>query len=154
MKACTFFGNHSCSNEIYGCLVAAIKELVTTEKADTFYVGNEGNFDKMVQRALYEVKSEFPKIACFTVLAYIPGKKNPDVLPPVLETIYPEGIEKSLPRFAINSRNEWMINKSYFVIVYPSPFGNSAKMKEKAELKGKTVINLYEEAKKIAPFGI
>ena len=141
MKACTFFGNHECSDKIYNTLLIIIEELITAEKVDTFYVGNQGDFDRMVCRALADIKTRVKNIKCFTVLAYIPGKKREGELPPALETILPEGIETVLPKFAISYRNRWMVKNSDFVVVYPSDFGNSERMTEYSRRKGKVIKN-------------
>ncbi|MBQ7875457.1 MAG: hypothetical protein IJ306_09960 [Oscillospiraceae bacterium] len=152
MPACTFFGDSHCGDSVYSCLLAVIEKLIATEKVSTFYVGNNGNFDKLVQKALHQIKQEHTGVNCYTVLAYLPGEKKEFDLPSPLETIYPEGIENTPLRYAINSRNLWMINNSAFVVTYPSPFGNSAKLSDIAFFKKKYVINLKEEMQELFPF--
>lgn len=142
MPACMFIGNHEASEKIYPSLLAAIEELILSEKVSTFYVGNNGAFDHLAQKALFSLKQKYPEIKCFTVLAYLPGKETPYSLPPILETIYPEGFEKVPLRYAINHRNRWMLEHSSHVITFPSPFGNSSKLVAKARLSGKTVIDI------------
>ena len=142
MPVCTFFGSHESTEGIYNTLVIAIEKLILTEKVDTFYVGNQGNFDRMVRKALADIKTRVPGIKCYTVLAYIPGKKREGEPPEILETIVPEGVEIVNPRFAIPFRNCWMVNRSDFVIAYPSNFGNSKKMMELATRKNKAIIDL------------
>ena len=61
-------------------------------------------------------------------------------------TMYPDGLEKVPPKFAISKRNDWLISKSDIVIVYVKHhFSNSYKWMEKAKKKGAKVINLYHE---------
>ena len=152
MATCMFIGNHESSNKIYLTLLAVTEKLILTEKVSTFYVGNNGAFDRLAQKALLSLKKKYPEINCFTVLAYFPGKKTPFDLPPLLETIYPEGFEKVPPRYAINHRNRWMLERSSFVVAYPSPFGNSSKLAAKARLSGKTVIDISHETADIFSF--
>ena len=152
MPACTFFGDSKCTSSVYPCLAAVIEELVATERISTFYVGDNGNFDKLVQKALSEASKNHPEIKCFIVLAYLPGEKKEYVPSPLLETIYPEGIEKTPLRFAINRRNQWILSRSDFVVVYSSPFGNSRKIAEKAFISEKNIIDLSDEMKNLFPF--
>lgn len=64
--------------------------------------------------------------------------------------VYPEGLEFVPPKFAIIKRNNWMIKKSDFVVVYVKDLcGGAAKFKEVAEIKGKKVINIAEKTKQI-----
>ncbi len=147
-----FIGNHASSDKIYLTLLAVTEELILTENVTTFYVGNNGTFDSLAQKALFSLKQKYPEINCFTVLAYIPGKQNPYEFPSLLETIYPEGLEKVPLRYAINHRNRWMLERSSFVVACPSVLGNSSKLAAKARLSGKTVIDISKEIQDIFPF--
>lgn len=50
------------------------------------------------------------------------------------------------PRFAIDRRNCWMLDRADIVVVYvKSPVGGAAKFKAMAESKKKMVINLAEK---------
>ena len=151
MPACMFIGDHAVSREIYLTLLAVTEELILKEKVSTFYVGNNGTFDNLAQEALFHLKQKYPEIKAFIVLAYIPQKSNPFYLPPILETIYPEGLENVPPRYAINSRNLWMLKNSSFVVCCPSKFGNSSKIIAKARNSGKTVIDISVETRNIFP---
>lgn len=152
MATCMFIGNHEASDKIYLTLLAVTEELILTEKVSTFYVGNNGAFDRIAQKALFSLKQKYPEIKAYTILSYIPGAKTPFDRPPLLETIYPDGLEKVPMRYAINHRNRWMLERSSFVVAYPSPFGNSSKLAAKARLSGKTVIDISREANDIFPF--
>ncbi|MGN0629386.1 MAG: hypothetical protein ACI4IW_07150 [Oscillospiraceae bacterium] len=91
-------------------------------------------------------------IKCYTVLACMPGEKKEFWTPPLLETLFPESLEKTPHRFAVSRRNRWMLSRSAYVISCPSPYGNSMKLTEAAFRAGKTVINLKEEMTAIFPF--
>ena len=74
----------------------------------------------------------------YRVLAYLP--KGNDTIP---DSILPEGIELVHPRYAISWRNQWMIERSVYVIAYVTHnFGGAARFVDEAKRKGKTVINL------------
>ncbi|MBQ3500434.1 MAG: hypothetical protein IJA70_03295 [Oscillospiraceae bacterium] len=152
MPSCMFIGDHEASQETYHTLIAVIEELIVNEKVSTFYVGDKGSFDSYTQTALRLLQKKYPYIKCFIVLAYIPGKQNSFELPPILETIYPEGLEKTPLRYAINQRNLWMLKNSSFVVACPSAFGNSSKIVAKARLSGKTVIDISAETRNIFPY--
>ena len=143
MKSCTFFGHRYVGDDINEILYNTIIHLIENEKVTNFYVGNQGGFDSMVSKILRTLKTKYRYISYAIVLAYIPKKnENKDFL----NTIYPEGLEFVLPKFAIIKRNNWMIEKSEFVVVYVKDMcGGAAKFKEIAEKKGKKVINIAEK---------
>lgn len=59
------------------------------------------------------------------------------------DTIYPEILEKTPPKFAIPKRNRWMIEQSDFVVTYVTcDIGGAANFKRIAEKQNKIVINL------------
>lgn len=108
-----------------------------------FYVGNHGNFDYMVKQNLKTMKTAYPHIDYAVVLAYIPGKRGEDDYRDFSNTMYPDGLEKAPPRYAIDKRNRSMISQSQYVITYVKGIGGAYKYKEISEKKGKNVINLY-----------
>ena len=144
MKACTFFGHRDCPETIKPYLREVLVDLITNQGVDTFYVGNQGRFDGIVRSVLRELEQEYPEIHYAVVLAYMPGKKNE--YDDFSDTILPEGIEAVHPRYAIDWRNRWMLQRSDFVVTYIAhPWGGAAKFAEKAEREGKTVINLFRQ---------
>ncbi len=137
----SFFGHRDARQEIELKLERVLIQLIEQEQADVFYVGKEGNFDKMVQSILFRLQEKYPHIQIFIVLAYLPKEKGMDV--DVLGTIYPEGLEFVPRRFAICKRNDWMLSQSDVVITHAIfPVGNSIEMKKTAERKKKRVINI------------
>ena len=142
MKSCTFFLHRYVGDDISKILYNTIAELIENENVTNFYVGNQGAFDIMVAKVLKSLKNKHCYISYTIVLAYLPKQDgNRDFL----NTIYPEGLEKVPPKFAIIKRNDWMIEKSDFVVVYVKDVcGGAAKFKEVAEKK---VINIAEKIK-------
>lgn len=139
---CTFFGHKDTSDILRDKLKTAIEGLIVSHGVKMFYVGNNGAFDSLVQHTLDEIEKEYPEISFCVVLSYL-GERT---LPPVQDkTVFPEGQENALPRYAISKRNTWLINHSDFVICYVKhKFSNSYKWLEKAGKKGLTVINLAD----------
>ena len=139
---CTFFGHRDAPSSIEGRIRATIERLVL-EGVTFFYVGNNGNFDRMVHRQLKFLSTEYPHIRYYVVLAYMPTVKDEFDITDYSETIYPEGLESVPPRFAISKRNEWMIGKSDIVVTYVKySTGGAAHAKKLAERKGKMVVDI------------
>ena len=141
---CTFFGHRDCPSNIYDRVYAAIEEQIEHSKVDCFLVGEEGGFDRTVQRALFELKKKHPQILCLEVKAYYdPEKKD---APGLLESIYPECLTGVPKRFAIDRRNRYMIERSEVVITYVrKSIGGAAKFADIAVRKNKRVINLASD---------
>lgn len=142
MAACTFFGHRDCPSGIRGKLQAEIDRLICHYGVETFYVGTNGNFDRMAYAALVELRKRYQHIKVYRVLAYMPKPSDIAQDRSVLgDTILPEGIEKVHPRYAIVSRNNWMIDRSDYVIAYITHnFGGAYQAIEMAQKKGKTII--------------
>ncbi|MEE1279571.1 MAG: hypothetical protein UHH95_01925 [Oscillospiraceae bacterium] len=139
----TFFGHRDAPQNIQFALREILVNLIKHNNADLFYVGNQGGFDFIVRKTLKELQGEFPDIRYYVVLAYMPEQKKEFDLSDYSDTIYPDGLESTPPRFAIAKRNQWMIKQADIVITYVNYIvGGAAKYKELAEKKGKRVINI------------
>ena len=144
MAVCTFFGHRDCPETIKPRLREVLTDLIINQGVDTFYVGNQGQFDGIVRCVLRELAKEYPEIHYAVVLAYLPGKKNQ--YDDFSDTILPEGIEAVHPRYTIEWRNRWMLQRADFVVTYIAhPWGGAAKFAERAKREGKTVINLFRQ---------
>lgn len=140
---CTFFGHSNTPKEIQPKLEIVLIDLINNHNVDTFYVGNHGNFDFIVRITLEKLKLNYPNIKYVIVLAYMPNENSKLGNEDYSNTIYPEGIENTPPKYAIYKRNMWMVNTSDYVVVYvKSSIGGASKFKEISKAKGKTVINL------------
>ncbi len=136
---CIFFGHKDTPYEIREDLKETLIGLIEKEGIDKFYVGNNGNFDKMVLAVLKELNEIYPQISYNVVYAYIPNNGNEDHL----HTLYPEGIEAAPKKFAIDYRNKWMVKQADIVVAYINrSFGGAVKYVKQAERKGATIINL------------
>ena len=143
MASCTFFGHRNTPSKIAPVLYSLLIDLIEDKNVVDFYVGNEGNFDHLVKRTLKNLKKTHPNIRYTIVLAYMPGKR--EAYQDDQDTIYPDGLEKSPPKYAIINRNMWMINRSDYVVVYVDRiFGGAANFKQRSEKKGKIVFNLAD----------
>ena len=139
MTACTFFGHRDCPDGIKAELYKAIEQLITEKGVDTFYVGTQGSFDRMAYAALVELRLRYSRIKVYCVLAYMPKPGDTDTT----DAIVPEGIENAHPRYAIIHRNNWMIDRSDYVIAYVThSFGGAYQAVERAKKREKIVITL------------
>lgn len=140
MSSCTFFGHKDTPKEIEPTLRSTLIDLIENKCVDKFYIGNNGNFDYLVKKNLKLLTTLYPHIQYVIVLAYLQSNNTYDKYP---QTIYPEGLEHTPPKYAIIQRNIWMIDHSDYVVTYVKHIGsNSVKLKEIAEKKGKFIINL------------
>ncbi len=143
MKICTFFGHRDCPNTIKAKLQDALEDLIIHHHVDMFYVGNQGQFDVLVYRTLQELKKIYPHIRVTVVLAYMPGKKTDDDHDD--DTILPDGIESTPPRYAISKRNDWMLKQADYVVAYIThTWGGAYRCVEKAIRGHKIIIDLAE----------
>mgnify|MGYP000514572695 CR=1 FL=1 len=72
----TFFGHRRTPDSVKPLLKETLRELIEKDRADMFYVGNEGSFDWMVYDTLKELKTEYPFISYKVVLAYLEKRKK------------------------------------------------------------------------------
>lgn len=141
---CTFFGHKNAPFSIKPSLEDQIKLLIK-KGVDTFLVGNNGNFDLIVQGVLEKIALSNASIKYNIVLSRIDesaisGNQN--------ATLFPEGFEKFPKRFAISKRNDWLIKNSNYAIVYvQDKYSNSYKWLQKASKKRLNVINLFDKNK-------
>ena len=142
MAACTFFGHRDCPESIKANLKKEIEWLICDQQVDTFYVGIQGSFDRMAYSALKKLRSKYSYIKVYRVLAYMPRNdavSNDEAQSE--DTILPEGIERVHPRYAIVWRNNWMIDRSEYVIAYIThPTGGAYRAVERAKKKDRKVI--------------
>ena len=132
MPACTFFGHSQCP-DLRSELREAVMRLAG-DGIDMFYVGDNGRFDAQVRSVLSELGLRYG-----VVLAYLPKGTGADFG----DTMFPEGLELVHPRYAIERRNRWMLERSDYVVTYVRySWGGAAKFAALAERQGKRMIRL------------
>lgn len=143
---CTFFGHSDTPLDIRDKLKATLIDLIENCSVDLFYVGDKGNFDRLVLSVLRELSAVYP-IRYYVVLAYLPKEKSD------YPTLFPEGIETAPKRFAIDFRNRFMVRQSDIVVAYVNrDFGGAAKFVDIARKMGKSIINLsYNNLEDVSP---
>ena len=142
MTVCSFFG-HQDSTGIDEIIIYRVVKALMLQGVDTFYVGNQGRFDREVYKSLKRLKKIFPQIHYSVVLAYPPGKRRRYELYDEGCTMYPEEVADGPARFAIDRRNRWPISKSDYCVCYINhTWGNAYKYAMMARRCAVTVINL------------
>lgn len=138
-----FFGHKDTPSAVKPLLEQTVQRLIEENEEITFLVGTHGAFDLMAQSVLKQALQEYPQITCHIVLSYIPVDKDSEQY--ALPTLVPEGIESVPKRFAISFSNNYMVNKCDTVVCYISrDWGGATQFVNKAEKKGKVIINLAE----------
>ena len=139
---CVFFGHRDAPATISSAICRMIEMLIVQKGINTFYVGHQGNFDKMVYRELCRTKKKYPHVDCVVVLAYPPKKGEKWEL----ETLYPFGLEGKPRTYAILSRNRWMVEQADVVVSYVTRgFGGAAQAVSLAKRKGCEILSLLRE---------
>lgn len=139
MASCAFFGNRDFTGNIKDLLKDTVRDLILNHDVDTFYVGHHGNFDRSVIAFLKELKQEYPRINYLVMLSHLPCPAWLAEEP----TVFPEGLENVPPKYAILHRNDLMLEKADYVILYKRySTGGTARMERKAEAKGRVLIHL------------
>jgi len=141
MRACTFFGHRDCPETMRQKLSDVVERLIIEERVSVFYIGTHGNFDKMAYSVLSQLAQRYI-IDVYVVLAHLRRATGSRVFD-MRKTVYPEGLETVPRRFAIVKRNQYMIEKSDFVICYVNDnVTNAFKFVSRAKRKGLRIFNI------------
>lgn len=139
---CAFFGHKDSPESVRPLLEVAIRRIIEHYPDTTFYVGHNGNFDRMVLSVLKKLSAEITELSYAVILAYLPTGKTAECYNG-LPTIYPEGIESVPKKYAISYRNNRIVKQADMIICYIiHDFGGAAQFVKKAENKGKIVYNV------------
>lgn len=112
--------------------------------ADSFLVGDYGDFDGLAASVCLTLKKEYPHIEVCLILPYYRphiddytqqryNRFDSIITPPLEDTPY---------RYRIVKANEYMVDQSDTVIAYVRSSGGAAKTMEYAKRKAKTILNL------------
>lgn len=111
----------------------------------SFYCGGYGEFDRLSEQIIEEVRRGFPTVSCekLFITPYItpPYKERNDIMKERFDGILYPPIENVPYRFAIIRRNEWMVDKSDLLIAYVKySWGGAARTLEYARRKQKRIV--------------
>ena len=121
-KSCCFFGHRKIDETevLKNNLYVIIENLIVNEKLDTFLFGSKSQFDDLCHKIVTELKEKYPHIKRIYVRSafqHIPDWYEDSLLQHYEDTYFPEHMENA-GRASYVERNQEMINKSDFCIVY------------------------------------
>ena len=122
LYTCCFFGHRTINEneKLKSKLIEIIEKLIVDEKVDTFLFGSKSQFNSLCLELVTELKEKYPHIKRVYVRAEYPDineQYTNYLLESYEETYYPDHIRSS-GRAAYVERNNEMINKSHYCIVY------------------------------------
>ena len=117
-----FFGHRKIdeTEELKNNLRGIIENLIVNEKVDTFFFGSKSQFDDLCHKIVTELKEKYPhlkRIYVRSAFQHIPDWYEDSLLQHYEDTYFPEHMENA-GRASYVERNQEMINKSDFCIVY------------------------------------
>ena len=145
----TFIGHSSLekSDALFALIKEAILNNVDYYDKNIFYCGGYGDFDEMCRKVSCDLKLIFDNMEVVFVSPYFTLQQQNKIKNLIRAgmydaVIYPE-LESVPLKFAINYRNQWMIEKADLIIAYVnSEYGGAYKSLCFARRKGKNIINL------------
>lgn len=141
----TFFGHRDTPNNIRLVVEKVLIDIIKNNDKVIFYIGNQGNFDYIVINILKKLKGLYSNFEFFIVLAYMPNASYKNSCFSDLQTIVPDNLEYAHPKYAIEYRNRWMIQRCDLVITYvKSEIGGAAKFRRESIKKQKSIINIAD----------
>lgn len=111
-----------------------------------FFVGEEGRFNRTMQRLLEELATENNRVQFAVVLPSVSiSTTNLKRLPPHADMLIPAGIENVPPDLRVSKRDEWIIRRSELIVTcVKRNLGSSDLDMEYTNSSGRFVMNLYD----------
>ncbi len=134
-KTCFFIGSRYTPESVREQLVEVVEHHIVEYNVTSFIVGNYGNFDRLVQGVLRELKGRYTNIELSLLAPYI-FIKNTETPRGFDGTFYPDGLEFVPKRLAIIQANHYMVKNSDYLIARPGS-GNSRNIVEYAQQREK-----------------
>ncbi len=132
-RTCFLIGNHDAGAEIYPVLYAEIERHILEYDVREFFVGCYGKFDSLAARAVNEARICFDEIRLTLVMHYLNREKYDSIMHMFTDSIFPDGLEKVHPRYAITKGNRMMVDKADYLIAYARyTAGNTGRLLEYA----------------------
>lgn len=145
---CSFFGHREIFCDLNSELREAIEIAINEYDITTFYVGEQGSFDRIAKGVVTAMKQKYPQIRLILILPYFTNRLNQYkdiytleydeiIIPSILDGIHPKG--------AITKRNRWMVDESQLIISYVSrSYGGAYNTVKYAIRKNKSIINIAQ----------
>lgn len=134
-KCCFFIGHRDAPKTLLPLIRDAIEEHVVNYHVTEFIVGQYGSFDRMVAKALLQVKEGHTEIKLTLLLPYYSctTRSLPDGFD---ESLFPSAQEHVPKRLAIVRANQYAVDISDYLIAYAwQPGSNALKLLDYAQRK-------------------
>lgn len=124
MIRCCFAGHRVAPCSLLEEIILAIENLVRESEAVEFYSGGMGDFDKLCEQAVREIKKRYQEkqIRLNLVLPsyrYVPQKEHLTYIKDLYDDIFVcDASDGAHYKAMIGKRNRWMIEKSDIIIAY------------------------------------
>ena len=143
-KICSFCGHRDCDSSIRKQIKETITDLIENQGITTFYSGGMGNFDKLCESVVRELKQKYEDIRLCLIMPYMTKKLNTDK--EYYNAMYDEIIIPDLGdihyKRAITERNKWMVDCSDVILFYVTrSSGGAYRMQKYAKNENKTILN-------------
>lgn len=127
-------------------LFGLLEEVAKGNQVD-FYLGGYGSFDIFAHRCAKKYKEKHPNSKLIFITPYLDKwlkKREENIRAEYDAIVYPE-LESVPKKFAILRRNEWMVERSDYVIGYvKTHYGGAYKTLLYAHKHKKPYVNLYQ----------
>lgn len=145
MKSCFFIGHREASDNLLPILQQTIEEHICTNHVTSFIVGYYGGFDRLAAQAVISLKKQYPQITLTLLLPYHPAERPIQTPPGFDNSYYPPNMEKVPRRLAIVRANQYIVDRSDYLIAYAwHPASNARNLVEYAEKRGISITNLSD----------
>lgn len=124
MVTCCFAGHREVPSYLWEEVIAAVEKLIETSDCINFYSGCMGDFDKLCEQVVREVKKRHPEKSirlCWVLPSYhyVPNQSYKRYLDSLFDDIFVcEASDGAHYKAMIGKRNRWMVEQSEFMIAY------------------------------------
>lgn len=141
------FCGHSKLYSSYDSIRAKCLEIVRgliAKGADSFLIGDYGDFDGLAASVCLALKKDYPNIEVCLVLPYYRPHIDDYTQQRYnrFDSVITPALENTPYRYRIIKANQYMVDQADIVIAYVRSGGGAAKTMEYAQKKRKTIINL------------
>ena len=143
-KICSFFGHRFVLDikSVKEQLKTLLEKMITQEGVDTFYLGEQGDFEILSAEVLNELKPTYPfiqriEVICFAEQLQRNGKIKSDGFE------YLDELDRCKRKARIIKRNQWVVDNSDILVFYVNTqYGGAYQSYLYAKKKKKDMINL------------
>ena len=143
-KTCSSFGHRFVLDikSVKEQLKTLLEKMITQEGVDTFYLGEQGDFEIIAAEVLNELKPTYPFIQRIEILCFAEQlNRNSKIQSDAFD--YLDELDLCKRRARTIKRNQWVIDNSDILIFYVNtPYGGAYQSYLYAKKKKKDIVNL------------